>query len=55
MMLLILEEWEKKRDSLDYQIDGIVVKVDEHNYQRAWATPVKHRALALLLNLPLSK
>ena len=27
--------WEKKRDSLDYEIDGVVVKVDDLDYQRA--------------------
>ncbi|MFY9610503.1 MAG: NAD-dependent DNA ligase LigA [Blastocatellia bacterium] len=26
--------WEKKRDSLDYEIDGVVVKVDNLEYQR---------------------
>lgn len=27
------KKWEKKKNSLDYQIDGVVVKVDERKYQ----------------------
>ncbi len=27
------KEWAKKKDTLDYQIDGVVIKVDEHEYQ----------------------
>ncbi len=29
------KEWDKKRDSIDYQIDGVVVKADEKEYQDA--------------------
>ena len=27
------KDWERKRDSLDYQLDGVVVKLDERNLQ----------------------
>ena len=46
-------EWEERRDSLDYEIDGIVVKVDAVHLQEAlgatakaprWAIAVKFRA-----------
>ncbi|HXH21987.1 MAG TPA: NAD-dependent DNA ligase LigA [Dehalococcoidia bacterium] len=30
-----IREWEEKRDSLDYEIDGMVVKVDDIGLQRA--------------------
>lgn len=32
-VLKCCHEWESKRDSLDYQIDGVVVKVDNLDYQ----------------------
>lgn len=46
-------EWEERRDSLDYEIDGLVVKVNESALQQAlgftakaprWAIAVKFRA-----------
>jgi DNA ligase (NAD+) len=33
-VLKFCREWEKKRDSLDYEIDGVVVKVDDLEFQR---------------------
>ncbi|MDZ4698617.1 MAG: NAD-dependent DNA ligase LigA [Rhodothermales bacterium] len=27
-------QWTEQRDTLDYEIDGIVVKIDDHSYQR---------------------
>ncbi|HMG35087.1 MAG TPA: NAD-dependent DNA ligase LigA [Blastocatellia bacterium] len=37
-VLKFCEEWEKKRDSLSYEIDGVVVKVDDLEYQRQLGT-----------------
>ncbi len=33
--LLYVREWEDKRESLDYEIDGMVIKVDDLRLQRA--------------------
>ncbi len=32
--LMFCAEWTDRRDSLDYEIDGIVLKIDDHSYQR---------------------
>lgn len=32
-IVLYWNEWQKKRDSLDYQLDGVVVKVNEYDLQ----------------------
>lgn len=34
-----IDEFTKKRDSLPYVIDGIVLKVDDLACRRTWATP----------------
>ncbi len=52
-VLQYTEEWESKRDSLDYEIDGVVVKIDDFEMQRAlgfisnaprWAIALKFAA-----------
>ncbi len=35
------EDWEKKRDSLGYEFDGVVVKVEEFKYQELLGTNMK--------------
>jgi len=52
----VLKFWEawhgKKRDSLDYQIDGIVVKVNEREYQEALGYTGKGPRFAIALKFP---
>ncbi|MBV8748767.1 MAG: NAD-dependent DNA ligase LigA [Candidatus Eremiobacteraeota bacterium] len=52
-VLAFVQEWEAKRDALDYEIDGIVIKVDDLALQARlgtvgkdprWATAYKFRA-----------
>ncbi|MBD5632831.1 MAG: NAD-dependent DNA ligase LigA, partial [Candidatus Eremiobacteraeota bacterium] len=52
-VVLFCEEWEGRRDALDYEIDGVVIKVDELALQAKlgyagkdprWATAFKFRA-----------
>jgi DNA ligase (NAD+) len=52
-VIAYVEQWEHKRDELDYEIDGVVVKVDELALQERlgsvgkdprWATAFKFRA-----------
>ena len=52
-VLAFVERWEKQRDALDYEIDGVVVKVDDLALQERlgfvgkdprWATAYKFRA-----------
>ena len=39
-----VEEWAEKRKELDYETDGIVIKVDDAEAQRSWASSRAPRA-----------
>ena len=45
-------QWEKKRDSLDYEIDGVVVKVDNLEYQRTLGTVSRDPRWAVAFKFP---
>ncbi|HWC76186.1 MAG TPA: NAD-dependent DNA ligase LigA [Blastocatellia bacterium] len=45
-------QWEKKRDSLDYEIDGVVVKVDSLEYQRTLGTVSRDPRWAVAFKFP---
>jgi DNA ligase (NAD+) len=51
-VLKFCEEWEKKRDSLDYEIDGVVVKVDDLEYQRQLGTVSRDPRWAIAFKFP---
>jgi len=38
------EEWSSKKNSLDYGLDGIVIKINSRKIQEALATPASRRA-----------
>lgn len=46
------KEWTEKRDSLDYDIDGIVVKVDSHEMQGRLGSTSKFPRWAVSLKFP---
>ena len=62
-VIAYIKSWEDRRDSLDYEIDGLVVKVDDINLQRAlgfvgreprWAIAYKYpptQATTILTNI----
>lgn len=59
-LLLFIEEWTEKRDTLPYEIDGIVIKLDDLNAQRKlgftakyprWATAYKFPAMEVYTKL----
>ena len=47
-----IQSWEGKRESLPYEIDGIVMKVDRTAWQRDWASPGRLRAGRWLTSTP---
>jgi DNA ligase (NAD+) len=51
-VLRFCEEWEKKRDSLEYEIDGVVVKVDDLEYQRQLGTISRDPRWAIAYKFP---
>ena len=51
-VLEFYREWEAKRETLPYEIDGVVLKVDSVRQQGAWAGPPKRRAGPLPSSLP---
>lgn len=46
------ESWHKKRDKQEYVIDGVVVKVNEHEYQEALGYTGKGPRFAIALKFP---
>ena len=46
-----IQGWEAKRESLPYEIDGIVIKVDRTAVQTNWDLPARLRAGRLLINM----
>jgi DNA ligase (NAD+) len=51
-VLKFCEEWEEKRDSLTYEIDGVVVKVDDLEYQRQLGTVSRDPRWAIAYKFP---
>ncbi len=51
-VLAYYREWEEKRDSLDYDADGIVVKVDSADERRALGTTAKSPRWAISYKFP---
>ena len=47
-----IEAWEARRDSLDYEIDGLVVKVDEFGLQRALGVVGREPRWAIAYKFP---
>lgn len=51
-VLAFWKKWQKKRDSLDYQIDGVVVKVNDRAHQEALGYTGKGPRFAIALKFP---
>ncbi len=51
-LLAYIQEWESKRDSLDYEIDGIVVKVDDTRLWEELGTTAKSPRWAVAFKYP---
>ena len=51
-VLKFCNEWGKKRDSLDYEIDGVVVKVDDLDYQQQLGTVSRDPRWAIAYKFP---
>ncbi|MBI2821152.1 MAG: NAD-dependent DNA ligase LigA, partial [Acidobacteria bacterium] len=51
-VLAFCRDWEKKRDSLNYEIDGVVIKVDSLEYQRALGVVSRDPRWAVAFKFP---
>ncbi|MCU9614307.1 NAD-dependent DNA ligase LigA [Caldibacillus lycopersici] len=51
-VLQYIEEWQEKRPSLPYEIDGIVIKVDQYSHQQALGTTAKSPRWAIAYKFP---
>jgi DNA ligase (NAD+) len=51
-VLAFIEEWESKRDSLDYEIDGIVIKVNDTRLWEELGTTAKSPRWAVAFKYP---
>ncbi len=51
-VLAFIKGWEEKRESLDYEIDGLVVKVDEIGLQRALGVVGREPRWAIAFKFP---
>lgn len=51
-VLKFCRDWASKRDSLDYEIDGVVVKVDNLEYQRTLGTVSRDPRWAIAYKFP---
>jgi DNA ligase (NAD+) len=51
-VILFWEEWREKRDSLDYDTDGIVIKVNSAKQRRALGTTAKSPRWAISFKFP---
>ncbi|WP_416828872.1 NAD-dependent DNA ligase LigA [Ectobacillus polymachus] len=51
-VLAYVEEWKEKRPTLDYEIDGIVIKVDDIELQEVLGTTVKSPRWAIAYKFP---
>jgi len=49
------DTWEKKKDSLDYDIDGMVIKVDSFSYQKALGQTSKSPRWMIAYKFPAEK
>ncbi|WP_438503628.1 NAD-dependent DNA ligase LigA [Ectobacillus ponti] len=51
-VLAFVQEWQEKRPSLDYEIDGIVIKVDDYELQEQLGTTAKSPRWAIAYKFP---
>lgn len=51
-ILTLMNEWEKKRESLDYDIDGLVVKVNQVRHQNLLGSTAKSPRWAIAYKFP---
>ena len=47
-----IESWRDRRKQLSYETDGIVIKVNDFNFQRSWARHQETRDGLLHINIP---